>query len=226
MARPLVPILCLVALTAAACGDDEPERVAATTTTKAAAESGGCPDVEQPAAREDGGAERPRTTLDPKRRYHLILDTSCGEIDILLDQRTSPRTSASVASLARSGFYDDTAFHRIVPGFVIQGGDPTGSGMGGPGYSTRDTPPPDTTYLKGTVAMAKTQTEPPGTAGSQFYIVSGPDAGLPPDYAVIGKVTRGLDVVDRIGRLGDPASGGAGTPLEPVVIEKASVRGD
>ncbi len=71
---------------------------------------------------------------------------------------------------------------------MIQGGDPTASGMGGPGYSARDTPPADTTYLKGTVAMAKTEAEPPGTSGSQFYIVTGPDAGLPPDYAVLGKV--------------------------------------
>jgi peptidyl-prolyl cis-trans isomerase B (cyclophilin B) len=229
MARPLVPVLCLVALVAVACGDEEPERVASTTTTadsEASAAGGGCPEVEQPAAREDGGASRPGKGLDQDRRYHLVLDTSCGEIDILLDQRTSPKTTASVAALARSGFYDDTAFHRIVPGFVIQGGDPTGTGIGGPGYSTRDTPPSDTTYLKGTVAMAKTQTEPPGTAGSQFYIVSGPDAGLPPDYAVIGKVAKGLDVVARIGRLGDPASGGAGTPLQPVVIEEASIRGD
>ncbi len=117
-------------------------------------------------------------------------------------------------------------FHRIVPGFVIQGGDPTGSGMGGPGYSTRDKPPADTTYLKGTVAMAKTEAEPAGTSGSQFYIVTGADAGLPPDYAVLGKVVGGLDVAEKIGQLGDPASGGAGTPLKPVVIEKASVSGD
>jgi cyclophilin family peptidyl-prolyl cis-trans isomerase len=210
---------------AVACGDDEPERVAATTTTEDAHGAGGCPDVEQPEPRGDGGASRPTKALDRDRRYHLVLDTSCGTIDILLDQRTSPKTTASVASLARSGFYDETVFHRIVPGFVIQGGDPTGSGMGGPGYSTRDTPPPDTTYLKGTVAMAKTETEPPGTAGSQFYIVSGPDAGLPPDYAVIGKVVKGFGVVQDIDDLGDPASGGAGTPLKPVVIEKASVDG-
>jgi peptidyl-prolyl cis-trans isomerase B (cyclophilin B) len=74
--------------------------------------------------------------------------------------------------------------------------------------------------------MAKTQTEPRGTSGSQFYIVTGADAGLPPDYAVLGKVVSGLDVVQKVGQLGDPASGGAGTPLKPVVIEKATVRGD
>ena len=181
--------------------------------------------MDQPAPGEDGGASRPTAKLDPDKRYDLILDTSCGKIDIRLDQRTSPRTTASVVCLARAGFYDGTVFHRIVPDFVIQGGDPTGSGMGGPGYSTRDKPPADTTYLKGTVAMAKTEAEPAGTSGSQFYIVTGADAGLPPDYAVLGKVVGGLDVAEQIGQLGDPASGGAGTPLKPVVIEKASVRG-
>ena len=107
---------------------------------------------------------------------------------------------------------------------MIQGGDPTGTGTGGPGYSTRDTPPADTVYTKGVVAMAKTQAEPPGTAGSQFYIVTAPDAGLPPDYAVLGKVVKGQDVVDAIGELGDPASGDAGTPLQPVVIERATLK--
>jgi peptidyl-prolyl cis-trans isomerase B (cyclophilin B) len=227
MPRLLPPFLCAVALLAVACGDDDTEKAASTAPAEAKAQSSGdCQDVKQPAAREDGGARRPSAQLDPDKRYDLILDTSCGKIDIRLDQRTSPRTTASVAGLARAGFFDDTVFHRIVPDFVIQGGDPTGSGMGGPGYSTRDKPPADTTYLKGTVAMAKTEAEPAGTAGSQFYIVTGADAGLPPDYAVLGKVVAGLDVVEKIGRLGDPASGGAGTPLKAVVIEKTSVRGD
>jgi peptidyl-prolyl cis-trans isomerase B (cyclophilin B) len=140
-----------------------------------------------------------------------------------MDQMASPQAAASFVSLARRRFYDNTVFHRIVPGFVIQGGDPTGSGTGGPGYSTRDVPPRNARYLKGTVAMAKTGAEPPGTAGSQFYIVTAPDAGLPPEYALLGKVVRGQRVVDQIGELGDPASGGAGTPLQPVVIEGAKV---
>jgi cyclophilin family peptidyl-prolyl cis-trans isomerase len=153
----------------------------------------------------------------------VILDTSCGRIDIRLDQRISPRTTASFAALTRHGFFDRTVFHEIIPDFVIQGGDPTASGTGGPGYTTRDTPPGDTTYPRGRVAMAKTAAEPAGTAGSQFYIVTAQDTRLPPEYAVLGKVVRGLDVVSRIGSLGDPASGAAGTPLKPVVIEKARV---
>jgi cyclophilin family peptidyl-prolyl cis-trans isomerase len=227
MPRLLLALLCALALVAVACGDDDSDSGASSAPAETTSESSAeCPDVDQPAPGEDGGAKRPTAKLDPDKSYHLILDTSCGEIDILLDQGTSPRTAASVAGLARSGFYDGTVFHRIVPDFVIQGGDPTGSGMGGPGYSTRDKPPADATYLKGTVAMAKTEAEPAGTSGSQFYIVTGADAGLPPDYALLGKVVGGLDVAEKIGRLGDPASGGAGTPLKPVVIEKASVRGD
>jgi cyclophilin family peptidyl-prolyl cis-trans isomerase len=128
-----------------------------------------------------------------------------------------------MVALAKSGFFKDTTFHRIAPGFVIQGGDPTGAGSGGPGYSTRDKPPPDAAYTKGVVAMAKTAAEAPGTAGSQFYVVTGADAGLPPEYALLGKVVKGLEVVERIGELGDPASGGEGRPLQPVVVEKATL---
>ena len=185
--------------------------------------AGGCREVEAPPPKPDGGAERPSGRLDPAETYVVVLKTSCGDISIRLDQKASPKTAASFANLARTGFYDDTVFHRIVPDFVVQGGDPTGSGTGGPGYSTRDVPPRGTTYVKGTVAMAKTEVEPAGTAGSQFYIVTAADAGLPPDYALLGEVVEGQDVVDAIGRLGDPASGGAGTPLQPVVIESATL---
>jgi peptidyl-prolyl cis-trans isomerase B (cyclophilin B) len=182
-----------------------------------------CREVPQPEPRPDGGAKKPSGKLAPGKTYRAVLETSCGDITIRLDQKTSPRTAASFASLVRQGFYDGTVFHRIVPGFVIQGGDPTGQGSGGPGYSVRDKPPADTVYTQGVVAMAKTEVEPPGTAGSQFYIVTAPDAGLPPDYAVLGEVVDGLDVALAIDQLGDPASGGAGTPLQTVVLEKASI---
>ena len=152
------------------------------------------------------------------------MTTNCGTFTIRLDPKRSPHAVASFEALAKDGYFDDTVFHRIVPGFVIQGGDPTGTGTGGPGYSTRDVPPRGVVYTKGVVAMAKTAAEPPGTAGSQFYIVTAPDAGLPPDYALLGKVVKGQAVADAIGKLGDPASGEAGTPLQPVVIERAAVR--
>jgi cyclophilin family peptidyl-prolyl cis-trans isomerase len=215
------------ALVLAGCGGDDdgdkaaPKKQPASKDQPAAPR---CKDVAQPEPKPDGGAKAPAKTLDANATYDVVMTTSCGDFTIRLDLTSSPKTSASFVSLAESGFFDNTIFHRIVPGFVIQGGDPTGTGTGGPGYSTRDKVPRSATYTKGVVAMAKTQTEPPGTAGSQFFVVTGGDVGLPPEYALLGRVVKGQDVVDAIGELGDPASGGTGTPLQPVVIEKATVQ--
>jgi cyclophilin family peptidyl-prolyl cis-trans isomerase len=107
-----------------------------------------------------------------------------------------------------------------VPGFVIQGGDPTGTGKGGPGYTVRDVPPADATYTKGVVAMAKTATQPSGTSGSQFFVVTGADVGLPPQYAILGAVTKGLRVVERIGKLGNPANE---RPTRKVIVQRMTV---
>jgi peptidyl-prolyl cis-trans isomerase B (cyclophilin B) len=227
--RRLTLLLLLIVVGLAACGSDDDDgggEVKQPQDSPALDQkpSGGCAEVAQPDPKPDGGGKRPAQALDPDATYDVVLKTSCGDITIRLDQKGSPKTAASFAGLAKAGFFDDTVFHRIVPGFVVQGGDPTATGTGGPGYSTRDVPPAGTTYKKGTVAMAKTRTEPPGTAGSQFYIVTAPDAGLPPEYALLGKVVKGQDVVDAIGELGDPASGEAGTPVQPVVIERATVR--
>ena len=104
---------------------------------------------------------------------------------------------------------------------MIQGGDPTATGTGGPGYSTVDEPASNTTYPKGAVAMAKAGNEPPGTAGSQFFVMTG-DGGLPPEYALVGKVTDGLDVIEKIGQLGDPATE---QPTTTVVIETMRAEG-
>jgi cyclophilin family peptidyl-prolyl cis-trans isomerase len=120
----------------------------------------------------------------------------------------------------RKRFFDGTRFHRIVPGFVIQGGDPTGTGQGGPGYTVRDVPPGNAAYTKGVVAMAKTSAEPTGTSGSQFFVVTGANAGLPAQYALLGVVTKGLPVVDRIGKLGNPVNE---RPTRKVVVLKMTV---
>jgi peptidyl-prolyl cis-trans isomerase B (cyclophilin B) len=226
--RPLSALVCALALVLAACGDDDDDSSAQKKDSSAPAaepqEQGQCKDVEQPAPRDAGGQKKPGKPLDASKTYDVVLQTSCGSFTIRLDQKTSPNAAASFASLARNGFFDDTVFHRIVPGFVIQGGDPTASGTGGPGYSTRDRVPSNAAYDPGAVAMAKAGNEPAGTAGSQFFVVTGAGAGLTPDYALLGKVTKGMDVVQAIGDLGDPASGGAGTPLQSVVIQKATVR--
>ncbi|MBA2629618.1 MAG: peptidylprolyl isomerase [Thermoleophilaceae bacterium] len=226
--RPLAALICALALVPIACGGDDPEdetaaQAPATETSEQPAT--GCPTAKAPEPKQDGGAKPPAGLLDPGKIYRVTLKTTCGDMVIRLDQKTSPKTAASFVALVRSGFFEDTVFHRIVPGFVIQGGDPTGTGTGGPGYSTRDKPPADARYTLGTVAMAKSATEAPGTAGSQFYIVTAPDAGLPPQYALLGKVVSGLDVVRKIGELGDPASGDQGLPLQAVILESATVSG-
>lgn len=181
--------------------------------------TGECENVEQPAPRQPETLEPPTGTLDPGKTYELVFATSCGEFTVELELGLAPETTASLVSLARRGFYDDTIFHRIVPGFVIQGGDPTQTGTGGPGYATLDAPPASVRYTKGTLAMAKPAVAPAGTAGSQFFVVTADDAGLPPEYAIVGKVGEGLDVVEQIGELG----GTDERPTQPVVIRSVTV---
>jgi peptidyl-prolyl cis-trans isomerase B (cyclophilin B) len=219
--RGLAAVALVLVLGAAACGGSDDESGATTTTAPATTgkTADDCRQVEQPAAREPGSREAPDDALDPGGTYKVVMETSCGPFTITLDQKTSPQAAASFVSLARDGYFDGTAFHRIVPGFVIQGGDPSGTGSGGPGYSTVDPPPAATSYTLGTVAMAKAETEPPGTAGSQFFVMTADAPTLPPDYAVIGHVTDGLPVVRRIGRLGNTLQ----QPTQPVVIEHAQV---
>ena len=210
-----------MALAVAGCGGGDDEGAGrGTTSGTASLEVGECADVEAPAPRDGGGESAPAEPLDPSQTWTLTFDTSCGTFVVTLDLESAPQTAASLAALAENGYFDDTVFHRIVPGFVIQGGDPTQSGSGGPGYSTVDAPPAGASYTKGVVAMAKTQAEPAGTAGSQFFVVTGENAGLPPDYAIVGNVTEGLEVVERIGLLGDPVTE---QPLQPVVIDSVTV---
>jgi peptidyl-prolyl cis-trans isomerase B (cyclophilin B) len=180
----------------------------------------GCVTVDAP-AKADAGATKPTELLDETVTYTLVFETSCGDFEITLDPESAPDTTASLVALAKTGFYDDTTFHRVVPGFVIQGGDPTGTGSGGPGYTTEDVPRPGTTYTRGVVAMAKSAVDPPGTSGSQFFVVTSEDAGLPPEYAVVGEVTKGYEAVERIEALGDTATE---EPSQPVVVERVSVR--
>src|SRR5947209_2123007 len=190
-----------------------------TTTTAAPSAPAGCKAVAKPKPKADGKLKKPATKLDASKTWTATVQTNCGTFAFKLDVKNAPNASASIDYLAGKKFFDGTIFHRIVPGFVIQGGDPTGSGSGGPGYSTVDKPPAGTTYKQGTVAMAKTGSEPAGAAGSQFFVVTGADAGLPADYAVAGHITSGLDVVKRIGKLGDQSE----QPTATVEIESLRV---
>jgi peptidyl-prolyl cis-trans isomerase B (cyclophilin B) len=220
-----VLILCLACgLLVAACGGDDENGGGETAATPAATEEpapAGCESAEQPKPKGEGDLRKPDEQLDPAKRYVATVSTNCGDFEITLDAKQAPKTGGSFKSLADEGFYDGTTFHRIVAGFVIQGGDPKGDGTGGPGYSVTEAPPEDILYEKGVVAMAKTGTEPAGTSGSQFFVVTAEDAQLPPDYALLGKVTAGQDVVDKIGVAEiDPATE---QPVDPIVIQSVEV---
>jgi cyclophilin family peptidyl-prolyl cis-trans isomerase len=193
-------------------------------TSTSASLPSGCEQVSKPKP-EHRQLKKPKQTVTRGESLTATVDTSCGKFDIQLDTSNSPKTANSFAYLAKKGFYDDTTFNRIVPHFVIQGGDPLENGRGGPGYTVVEPPPHNATYRMGTVAMAKTATAPPGESGSQFFVVTASDAGLPPNYAILGKVSSGSDVVKKIGTLGDPASGEAGTPVATVLIKQISVSG-
>jgi len=225
-------IACCLALALASCGDDGGDEKAATPEPAAAATTEaptaneflpeGCEDVEAPAPREEGTLEAPKEKLSASKTYVATVSTTCGDFKITLDPKQAPITGGSFKYLADEKFYDGLTFHRIVGDFVIQGGDPAGSGTGGPGYSVEEAPPSDLKYTPGIVAMAKTADEAPGTSGSQFYVVTGEGAGqLPPEYALVGEVTEGMEVVDKIGSIqADPNSG---MPAATVIIKSITV---
>lgn len=215
MRAALLLLAVLALLAGCGGGDDEAGGDTAPTETTTLTD---CQDVEAPEAREPAPSEAPDGELDASLTHTLTFVTSCGTFVVTLDPETAPQTTASLVALAESGYFDDTIFHRVVPGFVVQGGDPTQSGAGGPGYSTVDVPPSDAAYTKGVVAMAKSGVESAGTSGSQFFVVTGGDAGLPPEYAIVGEVTEGIDTVERIDALGI----GDGPPSQPVVVESVT----
>ena len=194
-------------------GSDEDESVVLTE---------GCGSVPPPADRK---VPPPKGDFELKSAATAVVRTSEGTFEIALDAERAPKTTGSFAHLVREGFYDGLEFHRIEPDFVIQGGDPLSGtpqvGSGGPGYCIQEEPPQDLVYGAGVVAMAKTQVEPPGYSGSQFFVVtSAVDAGLPPDYALLGEVTEGFEVVKGIEALGKPA----GEIERPVTIESITLR--
>ena len=178
------------------CGGSDGESAGTTTAT---ATDGECASVDAPEPRDPGSNDAPTAPLEDGKTYALTFDTNCGSFTVTLDTELAPNTAASLVALAKAGYFDDTIFHRVVPGFVIQGGDPTQSGSGGPGYSTVDVPPSDSTYAKGTVAMAKSPSEAPGTAGSQFFVVTADECSwLDGKHTVFGQVREGQDVIDAI----------------------------
>jgi peptidylprolyl isomerase len=172
----------------------------------------------------DGSSEKrqkfssaPPMIIDTAKNYTATMVTSKGTLEIVLDAIGAPTTVNSFVFLARWHYYDGIVFHRVIPGFVLQGGDPTGTGAGGPGYKFNDELPKAGRYELGSLAMANAG---PHTNGSQFFVISGPDGiRLPPLYALFGKVVKGLDVVETINAIGTSS----GKPKEDVVIESVTI---
>ena len=169
--------------------------------------------------------QAPAMAINPAKRYTATLETNKGTIEVELFAQDAPQTVNNFVCLARAGYYDGTPFHRIVREFVIQGGDPTGTGSGGPGYTIPDEPV-TRDYEPGILAMAKTAA--PNSGGSQFFIVLADlRQRLPKDYTIFGRVIAGMDVVNAIAQT--PTRFGPGgqersVPTEPVTVQRVAVR--
>lgn len=160
----------------------------------------------------------PAMSIDPAKKYVATLHTEKGDIEIELAASTTPITVNNFVFLAREKFYDGVIFHRTIPGFMIQGGDPTGTGMGGPGYRFEDEAF-DGQYKRGTIAMANAG---PDTNGSQFFIMHA-DYALPKNYTIFGQVTKGLEAVDAIAMAPTETSGEGSRPVTPVKITSVDI---
>lgn len=177
-----------------------------------------CPPADGTAPRATRFEQPPPMCIDPARTYVATVRTTKGPFNIALDAQRAPRTVNNFVVLARYHFYEGISFHRIIPGFVVQAGDPLGNGRGGPGYTIADELPVEGEYELGSVAMANSG---PDTNGSQFFVVTGPSgASLPPSYSLFGEVTSGLEVVEAIEALGSPS----GQPSQLVTITGISIR--
>lgn len=176
-----------------------------------------CPEPDGSSPQRRTFDAEPPMCIDVTNRYTADMVTTKGTMRIALDPVTAPKTVNSFVFLARYHYFDGIAFHRVIPGFVLQGGDPTGTGTGGPGYRFADELPPPGRYELGSLAMANAG---PDTNGSQFFVISGPDGvRLPPSYSLFGKVVSGLDVVAAIDAIGTPS----GKPKEKVTIQSVTV---
>jgi cyclophilin family peptidyl-prolyl cis-trans isomerase len=243
----IVILLASIALLLVACGKDNPATgadattsappaatttAAAPTTTTATAPAAaqrtsadGCTAVPPPQPAVTPTRRLSKQRLNPRRVWIATIKTNCGTIRIRLSVQRAPKTTSAFAGLARNKFFDGLTFHRVAkPGgndYVIQGGDPEGTGNGGPGYSVVEAPPKNATYKRYVVAMAKTQAEAPGTSGSQFFIVTTADAQLPPDYALLGRVIGDKSAVDRIAAV--PTDPATEAPVDPVVMRSVRI---
>ena len=176
-----------------------------------------CPPADGSAPKTQRFDGPPPMCIDLSKRYTARMVTSMGEMSIALDALGAPRPVNNFVVLARYHYFEGIVFHRVIPGFVVQGGDPTGTGRGGPGYRFEDELPKAGRYEIGSVAMANAGAN---TNGSQFFLISGPQGTrLPPQYSLFGKIVTGLDVLAAIEAVGSPS----GTPSERVAIETVGI---
>lgn len=225
-----IALLAATALALVACGSDD---VSSNTEVSsgdevstdddasgAARDDGACPPEEGADEQTQAFDAAPPMCLVDGADYEAVVSTNKGEFTVALDPDSAPEATNNFVFLARNRYFDDTLCHRIIPGFVVQCGDPTATGTGGPGYTIVDEPPAPGQYQIGSLAMAKTPA--PDSAGSQFFIVTGAQGtSLPPEYALFGQVTTGFDdTVVAIEAAGTP---GAGTPTEPIEIQSIRI---
>lgn len=226
----LAAVLALTALVAACGSDSSGPAASAPPATTAPGDVVTAPDGTTCSVAEPDPAPDPKAytapppmSIDTSARYRATLRTSCGTIVIALDAKRAPETVNNFVFLARQGFYDGLRFHRVVAGFVIQGGDPSGDGSGGPGYEIPDELPADG-YALGSVAMANAG---PDTGGSQFFIVTGDASALPNAFAKFGRVVKGLKVARTIESFADPTADpgdpSAQTPTSPMYIYAVTI---
>lgn len=218
MRAPLAPLALLavpaLALALASCGSDEPENPTGVSQSGAAVE---CPPAEGVETPVQTFEQAPPMCIDEAKTYTAVMTTDVGDVTFALDAKKAPKTVNNFVVLSRYGYYDGVPFHRVIPGFMIQGGDPTGQGNGGPGYEFEDELPAAGEYEIGSLAMANAG---PDTNGSQFFVVTG-DSGvaLPPDYSLFGKVTSGMETVREIEEDGSPD----GSPGEQHRIDSITI---
>lgn len=214
-ALPALAAALLLALTG--CGSDAPKDPGATDESSAITGATECPPEGGASERVTSFEQAPPMCIDEEKTYTATLATDVGEVEIALDAQAAPKTVNNFVVLARYGFYDGLTFHRVIQDFMAQGGDPSGDGSGGPGYTIADELPEAGEYEVGSVAMAN---RGPDTNGSQFFIVTG-EAGvqLPPSYSLFGTVTSGQDAVATI-----EADGSAdGAPATVHTIESVTI---
>lgn len=177
-----------------------------------------CPAADGSSPKTQRFDAEPPMCIDPSKSYTAKMVTSMGEMVIALDAIGAPKTVNNFVFLSRYHYYDDVTFHRIINGFMCQGGDPDGTGRGGPGYKFSDELPKPGRYEIGSIAMANAG---PNTNGSQFFLVSGRSGvGLPPAYSLFGKIVKGLEVLEAMQQV---ATGAQDRPITPVVILSVTI---